>query len=177
MFKEINGFSNYLVSSDGKIFSIKKNKDNSIRLKQLSQNIQSSGYCQVLLISDEKKRVPKLVHRLVAQAFVPNKDNKLEVNHINGIKTDNRFENLNWMSHSENILDRNIRNRWKNRLCLECLTGHQIICMQTEKVYKNQMQLAKQLNITKQAVNSMIKGRSKSVKKMHYVFLKDWQPA
>ena len=43
------------------------------------------------------------LHRLVAQNFIPNPDNKPEVNHINANKSDNRVENLEWVSHQDNM--------------------------------------------------------------------------
>ena len=59
-------------------------------------------YLQVVLYDENKKGKTFKVHKLVAQAFIPNVDNKPQINHINGIKTDNRAENLEWVSDVEN---------------------------------------------------------------------------
>lgn len=66
------------------------------------QYVGGKGYAQVSVSVGKGKHTCVLVHRLVAEAFVPNPDNKPEVNHIDGNKSNNSADNLEWVSSSEN---------------------------------------------------------------------------
>jgi len=82
-----------------------KNGDNYHICKErlLINTLYNTGYYRVGLTKNGKQ-TKYYIHRLVAQAFIPNPENKEEVNHINGIKTDNRVENLEWCTISENSI-------------------------------------------------------------------------
>ena len=88
----------YEISSYGRVKSFWRATE-----KILSPCIVGSGYKGLTLRDKSHSHSPYLVARLVAKHFVPNPDNKPEVNHINGIKADNWAENLEWVTRGENI--------------------------------------------------------------------------
>lgn len=82
----------------GKKFSVKPLKG-----KVMKGFSDKDGYLRINL-TNEGKKTQHCVHRLVAQTFIPNPENKLEVNHKNGIKDDNAVLNLEWATRSENAI-------------------------------------------------------------------------
>ena len=96
-FVRINDFPNYVIHPCGTILKIYNNKT-----KELKPYKEKIGYMR-LSLSENGKSKKFYVHRLLATAFIPNPENKKCVDHINGVKDDNRLENLRWLTHKENL--------------------------------------------------------------------------
>lgn len=156
---KIPNYENYMVDELGQIWSLPKKTRKSTRLiKPLFHPI--TGYMHLDLCSNGKVK-KFLVHRLVAITLIPNPDNKPQVNHINGIKTDNRPQNLEWCTPSENqkhSIKIGIRTTKgvKNSQCK--LSENDVIYIRNSK--ERGCVLAKQFNISQPTICDIQKGRS-----------------
>lgn len=96
IWKDVVGYEGlYIVSTMGNVKSIKSGNI-------LKQSYNGVGYLVVGLKGTDNKIRTCNIHRLVAETFILNRDKKRCVNHINGIKSDNQVENLEWATHKEN---------------------------------------------------------------------------
>lgn len=92
-YKRIKGFEDYLIYSDGRVYSEKTGKF-------LKPHIDKDGYLIVHLCNCGVKKVR--VHRLVAEAFIPNPENKPFIDHIDTERSNNDISNLRWVTAKEN---------------------------------------------------------------------------
>jgi hypothetical protein len=151
VWKDVSGFEGqYQVSNLGNVKSLFSNKE-----KLLSPGLDGRGYLKINFCNSGSQKSKK-IHRLVALIFVPNPLNKPQVNHINGIKTDNRAENLEWVTNSENmdhavtnklVDNRGIRNKNSK------LTEQQVHEIKYKSSHLTKIQLSKIYNVSRELIS------------------------
>jgi len=106
MWKQIEDYPNYEVSSEGQVRNIKTNQI-------LKNQLSPMRYVVNLYTNDAYKKC--YLHRLVATAFIPNNEGKPEVDHIDRNKLNNNVSNLRWVSRNENACNIGYRHRKDNK--------------------------------------------------------------
>ena len=96
MYMPVPNFPWYLACSDGYII----NADTGYVLRG---TVKKSGYVEILLVDEDGKPHYKLLHRIIADCFCEKHNTANEVNHIDGIKTNNHYSNLEWVTREENL--------------------------------------------------------------------------
>ena len=99
---EIEGYPDYMIYEDGRIWSKPKEGGGN---KFLKPSPNGRGYLQVGLCKDGKRK-QMTVHRLLGIAFIPNPENKREIDHIDNNRQNNNISNLRWVTPSENSSNR-----------------------------------------------------------------------
>ena len=147
----------YMVSDHGRVMSAPRTAHYG---QVLALNKSRSGYAHVCLSIDGKKR-DFAVHRLVAIAFLDNPKGKREVNHINGDRADNRVENLEWATRSENerhafrCLGKKPNAPWrgKPRKCARRFTPEQIRLIRSDT--RSNSEIAAEHGVSKTAIRDI----------------------
>ena len=164
-YKLIKGYPDYMVSSDGKVWSLDYNHTG--KMKELRPATNNHGYMYVLLCTNGQP-VHKYIHRLVAEAFVANPDNKPEVNHKDEVKTNNCDSNLEWCN-------RNYNNNYgtHNDRVAKALTNHKdlsvpVVCLETGEVYPSAREASRQTCIDRGNISSCCNGKLKTAGGFHW---------
>ena len=150
-----------MVSNKGNVVSYRRGSGRPLRVCHINSGYQAVG-------AGDSHRPLRLVHRMVAETWLdnPNPNYYTQVNHINGDKDDNRVENLEWTTRSENI-----RHAWRTGLNKGRRT--QIYIVETGEVFESLSECARRLGVSQPAISACLTGRTQTCHGYHFEYVED----
>lgn len=145
IWEDIKGYPNYEVSNLGRVKNKNRNK--------IIKNFFNKGYKLVSLNKNNKRKTFRL-HRLVAEAFIPNPDNLPQVNHKDEDKTNNRVDNLEWCTH-----DYNSKYGTRGKRISENVSGYKhhsakkVLCIETGEIFECCRDAEKKIGVARCSVS------------------------
>ena len=157
----LNATKGHEVSSFGRV----RNRKGRI-LSSPTYGHNTNKWYAHLNVNINGKNTSCYVHRLVAESFIPNPDNKETVNHINGDKTDNRVVNLEWATRSENTnhawsngLHEETRRLARQRKGYKSPVAKPVICIETNVRYESATDASRKTGLNQVSICSVCRGR------------------
>lgn len=163
IWKDIPGYEGkYQVSNKGRVKSLNFNRTGKEAILKAKNHV---GYPRVILWKGGKRH-EICVHRLVAEAFLPNPDNKQFVNHIDGDRRNNNVENLEWCTPQENAIHSvtvlgNNPNKWSST---------PVFCAETGEKFPSQVAAAKAFGATQGEIGRCARQNCHTVQGKHFFF-------
>ena len=156
MLKAVKDFPNYLVSDKGEIYSLYTNK-------YLSPKTTEFGYLVVILTHNGIKKT-KRVHRLVAEAFIPNPNNLPEINHKDENKLNNSVDNLEWCNRTYN------NNYGTRNSKVSYAMSKKVICVETGIIYDSITFASKSTGVNRTGISKVVTGERETAGGYHWEY-------
>ncbi|MEG1256888.1 NUMOD4 motif-containing HNH endonuclease [Clostridium sp.] len=176
IWKDIKGYEGlYQVSNLGRVKSLERYRKNHNKLQKVEEKIKNmrqdkQGYLLIDLYKGNKAKTIR-VHRLVAETFLKNADNKETVNHIDGNKLNNRIDNLEWSTfkeQNEHFYLNNLKSKENIDKAIKAMNkanSKKVKCLNTGEIYASASEAGRMKNIHGSSIMACCRGARKSAGK------------